>query len=302
MLANKDFNYLAKRKPHSFKKILLACTILSVSIPVFAQQVTTDSAGVFCNTVGTPLPQGSIGSEVVALQSLLRQKYAYKVVATGFFGPVTDYYVRVLQKSLGVRNPSGALGPITMALLKDKWCAPMMSTNQATISNLAPITNATTVVTNQAQTILNPSSTTSVATTTTLVTNQTTTSNSSFTATTTSTFNQTPVTTTNSNGSVNTTAPVANTVTQPTLDVSVDPQAVPEGGTTTLKWKAANVTKCTISTIGQTKQVVIEGSMTAGVFPSVRSASVNESSYNPNSYSLTCDGIYGSITKEVLLK
>jgi peptidoglycan hydrolase-like protein with peptidoglycan-binding domain len=110
MLANNDFNNLAKKKLHPFKKVILTCAVLSVSIPVFAQQTTTDSAGVFCSTVGAPLPQGSVGSEVAALQSLLRQKYAYRVAATGFFGPVTDYYVRALQKSLGVRNPSGALG------------------------------------------------------------------------------------------------------------------------------------------------------------------------------------------------
>lgn len=60
--------------------------------------------------------QGAAGAEVSSLQENLRQLGYFQAFATGYFGPLTDYAVRTLQKDYGL-FPDGIVGPQTKAMI-----------------------------------------------------------------------------------------------------------------------------------------------------------------------------------------
>ncbi|MGA2842233.1 MAG: peptidoglycan-binding domain-containing protein [Steroidobacteraceae bacterium] len=62
------------------------------------------------------LAQGSIGSEVTALQQILNQEGYLSVSPTGYFGPLTEAAVTAFQTANGL-EAVGEVGPLTRALL-----------------------------------------------------------------------------------------------------------------------------------------------------------------------------------------
>jgi Putative peptidoglycan binding domain len=125
-----------------FKKIIISIVLaLSASIGmVSAQTADTQSRYIgFCSSVNSPIVRGDSGSRVSDLQLLIKQQYFFGQGIGGFYGAQTQRNVSAMQRQLGI-NPSGAIGPVTLARLKSIWCNgnnnpnPPFNTNAPVIS------------------------------------------------------------------------------------------------------------------------------------------------------------------------
>jgi peptidoglycan hydrolase-like protein with peptidoglycan-binding domain/sugar lactone lactonase YvrE len=77
---------------------------------------TTASVTAVSPTFTSTLALGSTGPQVTALQTLLANLGFFKVVATGYYGSVTEAAVKAYQASNGI-SPVGSVGPLTRASL-----------------------------------------------------------------------------------------------------------------------------------------------------------------------------------------
>jgi peptidoglycan hydrolase-like protein with peptidoglycan-binding domain len=122
-----------------FATFLFSTIFIQTSFAQVVPGYSDITSGLFCQNVTGTLSQGTRSYGVSTLQSLLREKYAYNVSSTGYYGPVTDRVVRSLQKTMGIAYPSGAVGPLTLSKLRSVWCDNVTNPNNNNISiNITP--------------------------------------------------------------------------------------------------------------------------------------------------------------------
>jgi hypothetical protein len=83
---------------------------------------TTQKYPELCSVLRRTLIQGDEGQDVRRLQVALGQEGIAYIGATGYFGPVTKNAVKTFQLRNSI-NPTGNVGPVTMARMRSLWCA-----------------------------------------------------------------------------------------------------------------------------------------------------------------------------------
>jgi Putative peptidoglycan binding domain len=103
-----------------FTLILMSIGMVTASYSQSFTDTNSRYAG-FCNSVNSVVVRGENSQRVRELQFLIKQQYAFGQGITGFYGALTEKNVRWMQRQLGI-NPSGAVGPFTLAKLQSLWC------------------------------------------------------------------------------------------------------------------------------------------------------------------------------------